>query len=112
MPLGIDAAANEQLYLRIDLTNGKLVGTPTVSIPNATSDTVLQSNDFYTIILVETQAQLSSSVNVGISLDYQQQNPGAEVSRSVRLYSTASHAVNQSSPLTTAVETIDNRICN
>lgn len=108
--LGFGLPSGSVGFLKIDLINGKFIGSPGVSIANASLN-VAMSNDSMFIFQISASQHLSNSTAIDISLDYQQQNATQKVSRSVMLYSTLAHAVNGVNALSGSSTDIANPAC-
>ncbi len=111
VPLGFGTASDMVFFLSVDLNNGKLIGTPSVSVPNA-SLTLAQNNNFRAIFQVNTTVQLSSATAISVSVDYQQQDASIMVSRSVTIYDTLTRAINSSLALSGSSDIIESHTCN
>jgi len=96
--LGFGISLNSLAYLRVELDNSKFVGSPNISIPNASLTTVM-SNDSMVILQITPSQFLSSSTLVSLNFDYQQQDAQLKVARSVTLHTSLSDAANRANIL-------------
>ncbi len=96
--LGFGVAVNSFAYLRVELNNSTFIGSPNVSIPNASLTTVMSNNAMVVLQITPSQF-LSSSTLIDLGLDFQQQDAQLKVSRSVELYVTLADAANRTNAL-------------